>query len=150
MACEHAVLAPDNACHHIAIGVGISNTLAVDDTLGGSREVIPHIIENSLDTGYLVESDGCSGISLNATLALAGIEVATEHLRQYVGGYQYVVNIYYHIFQKKGITSLLALVHVQRDRRWHARNDGCQTILHDWLTSARDVPTAARDGAKHR
>ena len=100
MACEHAVLAPDNACHHIAIGVGISNTLAVDDTLGRGRQVVPHFIECILNTGNLVERDRCSGISLNTTLSLAGIKVATEHLRQYIGRYQYIFYLYNHLFTK--------------------------------------------------
>ena len=71
VASEDAVLATDDAGDEVAIAVGISHSLTVDDGLCLSREIRPHGIGGGFDLVDFIEGYGCSGIALDTADALA-------------------------------------------------------------------------------
>lgn len=79
---KNTILTPDNARDKITLRIIVSYSLLVYDSLSRGREVAPYGIQAILYLGYLVESYGCSCISLNTTLSLTSIEITTELLRQ--------------------------------------------------------------------
>lgn len=90
---EHTVLAVDNACHQLAVAVGVGHSLMVDDALCLGGQVGPYGVETLLQLTDLIEGDGCAGISFDAACAMAGIEVTTEIFGDDVGGYQYIADL---------------------------------------------------------
>lgn len=79
---KNTILTPDNARDKITLRIIVSYSLLVYDSLGRCGEVAPYGVQTILYLGYLVESYGCSCISLYATLSLTSIEITTELLRQ--------------------------------------------------------------------
>ena len=90
IACKHTVLTSDNACDQVAVAVGISHTLAVQDSLRRSREVIPHHIERSLQIADFIEGYRCAGVAFDAACALAHVKIAAELYRENIGRNKYV------------------------------------------------------------
>ena len=85
---KDAVLTADDARHQVAIFVGISYALKVDDALGRGREVGPDIVKHLLDGSYLIHRHRGSGIALYAADAFTLFVVTAEHFRDDVGGNQ--------------------------------------------------------------
>lgn len=75
---EGAVTAADDACHKLALRVGIADALFVDDCLRSCRELRPKVVELCLDVRYLVHRDRRTSISLLAATAVAALNVAAE------------------------------------------------------------------------
>ena len=79
---EDTVAAADDACHKLALAVGIGNALAVDDGLRACRELRPECIEAFFDVCNLVERDRRTCIPFLAATAVTALDVAAEVLRQ--------------------------------------------------------------------
>lgn len=84
-ATEGTITATHDAGHQFALGIGIGHTLLVDDSLGRSTQLGPQLVERVLYLGYLVQSDGSSGIALLATTSMTTVDVTTEALGDDVG-----------------------------------------------------------------
>ena len=82
---ESTIAATDDTRDQFAFGVGIGNTLSVNDRLCSSRELWPKVIELCLYVCYLVHCDRRSGISFFATASVTTVNIAAEILRQDVG-----------------------------------------------------------------
>ena len=98
---EHAVLAVDDASHEVAFAIGIGHAFAVDDALGSSTEIVPHIVEHVFEFAHFVEGKGGSAVAFNAANAFAGIKVAAKMFGQNFGGENYVAYLQYHNFEVK-------------------------------------------------
>lgn len=94
--CEDAVLAVDNACHEVALTVGICHALPLYRCLCTGGEVRPYGIEAVLEMAYLVKRDRRSGVALYTALSLAGLKVATELFGKDICRDEYSLYLYYH------------------------------------------------------
>jgi len=92
---EDAILVVDNGRHQVALTIGIYHPLTVDDGPRFGAEVVPYHGEHFFELLHLVQLDRRSGISLDATLALAGRQVAQKLLAQHVETYHYIVYLYH-------------------------------------------------------
>lgn len=91
---KDTVFAANDARYKIALAVGISHALAVDDALCRCCKVGPNVVEAILNLANLVERYWCARIALHAADALARIEVAAESLREDVARNEYVAHLY--------------------------------------------------------
>ena len=82
---ENTVASVNDACNEIAVGIGISHALTVDDSLRRRTEVVPYLIEHVLQFAHFFGRKRCSGIAVNTAFAFASFQIAAEKFRQNVG-----------------------------------------------------------------
>ena len=83
---EDAVLAADDGGDEVALFIDIGHALAVDDALCAGAEMGPYDVEDVLQTGHFVLTQGGAGIALDAACTAAGVEVAAEGFGEDLGG----------------------------------------------------------------
>ena len=78
VASEHAVLSTHNLGHAVAFFVDIAHTIGFDFALRLRQQIVPNLRQDALQLGIFFIADGCTGVALNAALAVAAVEVAKE------------------------------------------------------------------------
>jgi hypothetical protein len=90
---EYTVLAINDACHQVALLIGVGHTLFVDDSLCRCRQIIPHRVQHFFYFQDFIHAYGCTRFAFDATLAFALGKVAAELFRNDVGRKQHVADL---------------------------------------------------------
>jgi hypothetical protein len=95
IASENTVLAINDACHQFAPCIRIDHTILFDDTLSLSAQFVPNNGGRIFQSRHLLNVDGGTSITLNATRTLTRFQVAAEPHLEDVERHKCVLDFYH-------------------------------------------------------